>query len=234
MQNRSMPRSAVIPVLAYDDVGAAVDWLCAAFSFGERWRVGDHRAQLAVGDGAVAVTERGAGSEAGSIMVQVHDLDAHLEQAERHGARIVAPPQEFPYGERQYTAQDPGGHTWTFSESVADVAPEDWGGASGDLGRGSWAQEVIGDDSGASVSVIVVDAAPGEGPALHRHPYEEIFVVLEGEATFTVGDEQRVFRAGDIAVARGGVAHGFVDSGGSRLVQVDVHLHPRFQTEWLD
>ena len=56
MQNRSMPRSAVIPVLAYDDVGAAVDWLCAAFGFGERWRAGSHRAQLAVGDGAVAVT----------------------------------------------------------------------------------------------------------------------------------------------------------------------------------
>ena len=92
---------------------------------------------------------------------------------------------------------------------------------------------MIGDDSGASVSVIVVDAAPGEGPALHRHPYEEIFVVLEGEATFMVGDEQRVFRAGEIAVVPSGVAHGFVNSGGSRLVPVDVHLPPRFQNEWL-
>jgi quercetin dioxygenase-like cupin family protein/uncharacterized glyoxalase superfamily protein PhnB len=234
MQNRSMPRSAVIPVLAYDDVGEAVEWLRAAFGFGERWRAGSHRAQLAVGDGAVAVTERGAGSAAASILVRVHDLDAHASRAEAHGARIVAPPQGFPYGERQYTAQDPGGHSWTFSESFADVAPEDWGGTSGDLGRGFWAQEVIGDEFGGSVSVIVVDAAPGEGPALHRHPYEEIFVVLEGEATFTVGDEQRVFRAGEIAVAPPNVAHGFVNSGGSRLVQVDVHLHPRFETEWLD
>ena len=179
------------------------------------------------------MTERGAGSEAASVLVRVFDLDAHAARAEARGARIVSAPQDFPYGERQYSAQDPGGHTWTFSESVADLAPEDWGGISGELGPGSWAQEVIGDDSGASVSVIVVDAAPGEGPALHRHPYEEIFVVLEGEATFTVGDEQCVFRAGDVAVAPGGVAHGFVNTGRGRLVQVDVHLHPRFQTEWL-
>ena len=115
MQNRSMPRGAVIPVLAYDGVAEAVDWLCAAFGFVERWRVGDHRAQLAVGDGAVAVTERGAGSEAASVLVRVFDLDAHAARAESHGARNVAPPQAFRYGERQYTAQDPGGHTWTFS-----------------------------------------------------------------------------------------------------------------------
>ena len=66
MQNRSMPRGTVIPVLAYDDVGEAVDWLGAAFGFGERWRAGNHRAQLAVGDGAVAVAERGAGCDAAS------------------------------------------------------------------------------------------------------------------------------------------------------------------------
>jgi quercetin dioxygenase-like cupin family protein len=49
--------------------------------------------------------------------------------------------------------------------------------------------EVRGDEIGAAVSVIVVDAAPGEGPRLHRHAYREVFVVLEGEATFTLGTE---------------------------------------------
>jgi len=39
-------------------------------------------------------------------------------------------PRNFEYGERQYTAEDPAGHQWTFSETLADVAPEDWGGAS--------------------------------------------------------------------------------------------------------
>ena len=39
-------------------------------------------------------------------------------------------PTDFPYGERQYTAEDPSGHRWTFSQTLADVAPEEWGGIS--------------------------------------------------------------------------------------------------------
>lgn len=61
-------------------------------------------------------------------MVRVDDVDAHHERAEQHGARIVQPPADFPYGERQYTAEDLAGHRWTFSQTIADVAPEKWGG----------------------------------------------------------------------------------------------------------
>jgi hypothetical protein len=39
-------------------------------------------------------------------------------------------PTDFEYGERQYRAEDPAGHQWTFSETLADVAPEEWGGQS--------------------------------------------------------------------------------------------------------
>jgi mannose-6-phosphate isomerase-like protein (cupin superfamily) len=94
--------------------------------------------------------------------------------------------------------------------------------------------EVAGADIGAGVSVIVVDAAPGEGPKLHRHPYREVFVVLEGEATLTIGDEQRLVRAGEVVVAPAGVPHGFVNSGSGPLRQVDVHEGDRFDTEWLE
>jgi mannose-6-phosphate isomerase-like protein (cupin superfamily) len=94
--------------------------------------------------------------------------------------------------------------------------------------------ELTGDEIGAGVSVIVVDAAPGEGPRLHRHGYREVFVVLEGEATFTLGDEQRVARAGEVVVAPARVPHRFVNSGQGRLCQVDIHEHPRFETEWLE
>jgi quercetin dioxygenase-like cupin family protein len=94
--------------------------------------------------------------------------------------------------------------------------------------------EKLGDEIGAGISVIVVNAEPGEGPRLHRHPYPEVFVVLEGEATFTLDGEQRVVRAGEIVVAPGGVAHGFTNTGDGRLLQVDVHESPRFQTEWLE
>jgi uncharacterized glyoxalase superfamily protein PhnB len=145
LANRSMPRCAVIPVLAYDQVGEAVGWLCETFGFTERWRAGNHRAQLAVGEGAaVALTQRpvertldAAGvlplrDKAGhSVMVRVEDVNSHHERALQHGARILEPPADYPYGERQYTAEDTAGHRWTFSQSIADVAPEEWGGTSG-------------------------------------------------------------------------------------------------------
>ena len=130
--NRSMPPSTVIPVLAYPDVGEAVGWLCEVFGFAERWRVGNHRAQLWVGDGTIAVTGGGSGDAASpsSVMVRVDDVDAHHARAVERGARVSGAPQDYPYGERQYTAQDPGGHAWTFSQTIADVVPEDWGGTS--------------------------------------------------------------------------------------------------------
>jgi len=132
--NRSMPSATVIPVLGYANVTEAADWLCDAFGLSARLRIGDHRIQLLLGDGAVVVTRRGEGEEVPgdatthSLLVRVEDADVHHEQAAAAGARIVSPPTDYPYGERQYTAEDPGGHRWTFSQSLADVDPADWGG----------------------------------------------------------------------------------------------------------
>jgi len=63
-------------------------------------------------------------------MVRVEDVHAHCEVARSSGARIIMEPTDFEYGERQYTAEDPAGHQWTFSETLADVSPEEWGGTS--------------------------------------------------------------------------------------------------------
>jgi len=87
---------------------------------------------------------------------------------------------------------------------------------------------------GAGVSFIVVDAPPGGGPKLHRHPYEEVFIVQEGIATFTVGDEQIEVQGGQVVVVPAGVAHKFVNSGEERLRQVDIHASERFVSEWLE
>ena len=134
--NRSIPAATVIPVLIYPDVRAAVAWLSAAFGFEEHVKIGEnHRAQLKIGDGAVIVGDvRGErrppreGEVTHSVMVRVEDARAHCEQARANGARIIAEPADFPFGERQYTASDLAGHQWTFSETLADVAPESWGG----------------------------------------------------------------------------------------------------------
>lgn len=127
--NRSMPAATVIPELAYPDIGEAAAWLSGAFGFRLRLGIGDHRAQMTVGDGAVVLTRGTAGTDqAHAVMVRIDDVAAHHARAVRHGAEILRPPADYPYGERQYTSRDPAGHVWTFSETIADVAPEDWGG----------------------------------------------------------------------------------------------------------
>jgi uncharacterized glyoxalase superfamily protein PhnB len=136
--NRSIPAPVVIPVLIYPDVREAVDWLGSAFGFTERVRIGEaHRSQMRAGDGAVIVADvRGdrraprPGEATHQVVVRVEDADAQCERARAHGARILAEPQTYEYGERQFTAEDPAGHQWVFSETVADVAPEEWGGES--------------------------------------------------------------------------------------------------------
>ena len=137
--NRSAPRATVVPILIYDDVDAAIDWLCGAFGFRERLRaVGpDGRArhgQLAVGDGAIMLGRQGGqfrppqpNEVSQYVHIRVEDLDRHFERARQFGARIISSPADMPFGERQYTATDQAGHRWTFSQSVADVAPEAWG-----------------------------------------------------------------------------------------------------------
>lgn len=131
--NRAMPRGPVIPELAYIDVAAAADWLCAAFGFSLRFRFGGHRAQLNIGDGgAMVVMERDPGrplpaAAEHSVMVRVDDLDAHFARARAAGATILTAPQDYEYGERQYSVADIGGHRWTFSQSIHDFDPATFG-----------------------------------------------------------------------------------------------------------
>jgi mannose-6-phosphate isomerase-like protein (cupin superfamily) len=82
-----------------------------------------------------------------------------------------------------------------------------------DPARGEEAGEFQGHLLGADVSVIIVDAPPGGGPRLHRRPYEEIFVVQEGELTFTMGDDTVEATGGQIVIAPAGSPHEFVNSG---------------------
>jgi len=136
--NRSAPSATVVPILVYADVGRAVEWLTWAFGFVERLRV-EHdgqvlHAQLNISDGAIMLGRQGAeyrpprrGEVVQYVHVTVDDVDEHHKRAARFGAKIVAAPADKPFGERQYTAEDPEGHRWTFSQHVEDVLPSRWG-----------------------------------------------------------------------------------------------------------
>jgi uncharacterized glyoxalase superfamily protein PhnB len=137
--NRSIPSATVIPVLVYSDLGAAVAWLTRVFGFVERVRIGEsHRSQLRIGDdGAVIVADvhgdqqvPQAGAVTHVIKVRVDDVSSQFERARSRGARVVQEPTEHEYGERECTLEDLAGHRWQFTETVRDVAPEEWGGTS--------------------------------------------------------------------------------------------------------
>jgi len=125
VSNRSAPTATVVPVLIYEDVGEAINWLCRAFGFTERLRHAGRdgtvsHAQLAIAEGAIMLGRQGdtfRPPRPGEVS----------QYAKQFGARIVKPLTNMPFGERLYTAEDHAGHRWTFSQHVADVAPEAWG-----------------------------------------------------------------------------------------------------------
>jgi mannose-6-phosphate isomerase-like protein (cupin superfamily) len=96
------------------------------------------------------------------------------------------------------------------------------------------ARELQGfEHGGFPASLIFLDMPPGGGPDWHQHDYTELFVVLEGEATFEVGDERGIVRGGQMAVAPPRTPHRFVNTGETALRQIDIHLNERFATDWL-
>ena len=133
IMNRSAPAATIVPVLIYEDVDKAIEWLCRAFGLSERLRASGAggritHAQLSIGNGDLMIGASGAefrpphGEEVSQyVLVHVEDVDQHFEQAKRSGARIVDL-----FGERLYTVEDLAGRRWTFSESIADIAPEQW------------------------------------------------------------------------------------------------------------
>src|SRR5215467_13299999 len=134
MSDKAQPNQRVIPMLAYADAPAAIDFLCSAFGFEERFRMDmpDGRighAEVAL-DGHIVMlaTEWTAAGMASpqnlagvhsQLYCEVHDVDAHYEKARQAGAVVIAEPQDQPYGSRTYRAVDPEGHRWIFGSPLA-------------------------------------------------------------------------------------------------------------------
>ena len=129
-----------MPSLRYDDLGAALRWLADAFGLREhlRWtdedgvvRHGEMRVDGAYVELSMASDERPnprtLGRSSHALVVLVDDVDAHCERARARGATIVAEPEDKPWGLRQYTASDPEGHLWEFSQFLREAPPAEWG-----------------------------------------------------------------------------------------------------------
>ncbi|HEY3990492.1 MAG TPA: cupin domain-containing protein [Acidobacteriaceae bacterium] len=96
--------------------------------------------------------------------------------------------------------------------------------------------EFVGKEQGpTAISFFLVRTSePGRRVRLHKHDYDEIVHVIEGQSTWTIGERQVTAKAGDTVVVHAGEAHCFVNSGEGQLRQIDIHLHPTFETIWLE
>lgn len=129
----------ILPMLSYTDAPAAIEFLCRAFGFDERFRLDmpDGRvghAELGWRDGVVTLASEFEGFSVSplrldghhsQLLVYVDDVDAHHARAREEGATIVADPADQFYGDRTYRAIDPEGHRWIFATHVRDVPAEE-------------------------------------------------------------------------------------------------------------
>jgi quercetin dioxygenase-like cupin family protein len=99
------------------------------------------------------------------------------------------------------------------------------------LYRGSSHHFVGAEQGDVGISAFLFNGLPGRGPGPHRHPYDEVQFVREGRGLWTVDGRQFEAGAGDILVIKAGEVHSFQGIGEARLIQLDVHLSPRFIQE---
>jgi uncharacterized glyoxalase superfamily protein PhnB len=130
----------IMPSLRYDDVAGALDWLQKVFGVREhlRWSSEDgvvQHAEVRIGRGFVELagatadqpTPSTLGAASSALVVFVDDVDGHHARAQAAHARIVSALSDKPWGLRQYTAEDPEGHRWEFSQQIRRVPPHEWG-----------------------------------------------------------------------------------------------------------
>lgn len=91
-----------------------------------------------------------------------------------------------------------------------------------------------GADYGAMVSFFHVFGPPGSGPPLHKHPYEETFIIESGSVIFTVDGDEIEAGPGQIVIAPPDTPHKFINSGDETLHLIGIHSAPRMEQENLE
>ena len=85
-----------------------------------------------------------------------------------------------------------------------------------------------------TISLMLGEIQPGDGPRLHRHDYEEVFVIAEGRGTFVIGGETVEAGPGEIVLVPAGIPHRFSNAGDSLLRVKSVHGAAKVAIEWLE
>jgi mannose-6-phosphate isomerase-like protein (cupin superfamily) len=102
-------------------------------------------------------------------------------------------------------------------------------------GESPWSGSIDGDALGSDVTLLFVNVDPGKGPSWHVHPYDEVFIITEGTALFTVGDERIEAKEGDVVMGPANVPHKYHNAGTGPLRSIDIHLSPKWiQTDLVD
>ncbi len=95
-------------------------------------------------------------------------------------------------------------------------------------------RRIEGAEHGATISLILDSSEAGQGPRLHRHPYDETWVVIEGTVDFQAGDEHLNAGPGDVVIVPAEAPHKFTNQGPGRSRLVCIHASPRVIGEWLE
>jgi quercetin dioxygenase-like cupin family protein len=71
-----------------------------------------------------------------------------------------------------------------------------------------------GADTAGRYTLIDMHVPPGGGPPPHRHDFEEMFTVLDGEVELTFRGERMVARAGETVNVPANAPHAFTNASG--------------------
>ena len=108
--------------------------------------------------------------------------------------------------------------------------------AATDLANGATAERFDGaaHGDGVPVSFFLNHTPPGRGADAHRHPYAEVFVIREGEATFVVEGAEIAAHGGQVVVVPPGATHAFRNTGAATLEMTSIHPVAEMVTEWIE
>jgi uncharacterized glyoxalase superfamily protein PhnB/quercetin dioxygenase-like cupin family protein len=240
------------PILVYEDIEAAHDYLINVFGFtsGGLFRDPDGvviHGEVRMGDAAVwlhRVTDehqmgspRQAATSHGGLEVTVENVDGHYDRANRAGARIDRRPEDQPYGLREYAARDLENHRWWFSSGIGNDdsrrRPVILGPGEGrhyPMGRLSATFKADGVETAGRYGISEWWLDPHtKGPGPHAHPDDDVFYVLSGTMSIFVDGEWNDAPAGSIVVVPGNVLHDFENRSDQRAGMLNVSAPGNFE-----